>query len=146
MLLKNLKVVFWNVQKHLICMLLPISKLMNKQKHLSNTFSNSLGIFMNVYTFSRLSVYLSSSSSINLPEKTSAMTYFINDNSEIKLQIMFRWLLGRPNRKANRKTNRNICFHRDLTWKTMLAVICIAKSPFFRDPDQNQEQFFLFTI
>ena len=48
------------------------------------TFSNSRGIFMNVYTFSRFSVYLSSSSSISFPREISAMMYFINDNSEIK--------------------------------------------------------------
>ena len=48
------------------------------------TFSNSLGIFMNVYTFSRFSVYLSSSSSIYFPREISAIMYFINDSSRMK--------------------------------------------------------------
>ena len=53
--------------------------------NLQFTFSNSLGIFMNVYTFWRLSVYFSSSSSISFPLKTSAVKYLMNDSSEIKM-------------------------------------------------------------
>lgn len=58
----------------------------NKQK--KETFSNSLGIFINVYTFSRFSVYLSSSSSIYFPLEISAIMYFINDSSEMKSWVI----------------------------------------------------------
>lgn len=75
-------------------------------------------------------MYLSSSSSISFPEKTSAMTYFINDNSEIRLHIMFMWFMARPNMKSNRKSHWTLCFPRDLTWKTTLAVIYMTKSTF----------------